>query len=95
VSFLILAVVFLSLKLLVFEILLVPLHQLADALTHVSDEPNAVEPPHPNSKHARANGLAPLLELIYKLGAITILVSNKVPSKARSKKAYIIRDQAS
>jgi signal transduction histidine kinase len=69
VSFLILAVVFLSLKLLVFEILLVPLHQLADALTHVSDEPNAVEPPHPNSKHARANGLAPLLELIYKLGA--------------------------
>lgn len=66
---LIFLVVALSLRMLVFEIMLVPLHQLADALTHVSGEPNAVEPPHPNSKHARANGLTPLLELIYKLGA--------------------------
>lgn len=49
--------------------LLEPLKNLASALTHVSDEPNAVAPPNPNAKHFERDGFKPLLQLIYQLAA--------------------------
>lgn len=47
--------------------LLMPLKDLADTLTHVSNEDNAVIPPNPNATRFERAGFKPLLQLIYEL----------------------------
>jgi signal transduction histidine kinase len=49
--------------------LIMPLRDIAYALTHVSGEPNAVEPPSLNTQAIQRSGHRPLLDLIYTLGA--------------------------
>lgn len=57
------------LNLLLVSQLLTPLKDLAAALTHVSDEPNAITPPNPNAKHFERDGFKPLLQYIYQTAA--------------------------
>ncbi|MFZ1317505.1 MAG: PAS domain-containing sensor histidine kinase [Candidatus Saccharimonas aalborgensis] len=49
--------------------LLIPLKDLAAALTHVSGEPSDVVPPNPNAKHFERDGFKPLLQYIYQSAA--------------------------
>ncbi len=50
-------------------IALVPLRELAAALTHVSGEPNDVRPPNQNAPLYQRDGFSPLLKLIYRLAS--------------------------
>ena len=45
--------------------LLMPLKDLAAALTHASGEPTDIIPPNPNAKHYEQDGFKPLLQYIY------------------------------
>lgn len=49
--------------------LLVPLSDIAAALTHISGEPTIVKPPNPNDRHFERDGFKPLLQLIYSVSA--------------------------
>lgn len=62
-------IVTIFLNLLLIAQLLTPLKDLSAALTHVSDEPNAVTPPNPNAKHFERDGFKPLLQYIYQTAA--------------------------
>lgn len=46
-----------------------PLHDMTNALTHVSGEPTIITPPNPNAAHFERDGFKPLLQLIYELAA--------------------------
>lgn len=46
-------------------IVTMPLHNLADALTHAAGELSNVTPPNPNARHYEREGLQPLLRYIY------------------------------
>lgn len=58
-----------GINLLLMNILTTPLKNLANALTHISGEPNRVIPPQPNARHYERDGFKPLLQLIYQLAA--------------------------
>lgn len=58
-----------GLNLLLINQLLIPLKDLASALTHVSNEPSSLTPPNPNAEHFERDGFKPLLQLIYKLAS--------------------------
>lgn len=58
-----------GLNVLLLTIVLAPLKDLADALTHVSGEPNDIIAPNSASPTRRYDGLGPLLQLIYRLDA--------------------------
>lgn len=49
--------------------LLVPLGDMAAALTHISGEPSIVKPPNPNDRHFERDGFKPLLQLVYTISA--------------------------
>lgn len=55
--------------LLLLTVTLLPLRDLSAALTHVSDEPNDIQPPNPNATNYERAGFSPLLKLIYQLAA--------------------------
>lgn len=50
-------------------LLLSPLQNLANALTHVAGEPTTTTPPNPNATRFENDGFKPLLQLIYEIGA--------------------------
>lgn len=56
-------------NILLVNLLLMPLKDLASALTHISGEPTVVTPPNPNAQHFERDGLKPLLQLIYKVAS--------------------------
>jgi signal transduction histidine kinase len=56
-----------GINILLTNILLTPLKNLTDALTHISGEPTTVTPPNPNARHFERDGFKPLLQLIYEL----------------------------
>lgn len=58
-----------GLNIILVNLLLTPLKDLAAALTHVSHEPSVVTPPNPNGKFYEREGFKPLLQLIYQLAA--------------------------
>ena len=45
--------------------LIVPLGDIAAALTHISGEPTIIKPPNPNDRHFERDGFKPLLQLVY------------------------------
>lgn len=49
--------------------LLVPLGDMAAALTHISGEQTIVTPPNPNDRHFERDGFKPLLQLVYSISA--------------------------
>ncbi|HTK39623.1 MAG TPA: HAMP domain-containing sensor histidine kinase [Patescibacteria group bacterium] len=59
----------LGVNIVLMNILLSPLKDLSDALTHVSGEPSDVVAPNSTSPARRIDGLEPLLELIYGLSS--------------------------
>ena len=50
-------------------LLLNPLQNLANALTHAAGEPTTTTPPNPNATRFESDGFKPLLQLVYELGA--------------------------
>jgi signal transduction histidine kinase len=58
-----------GINILLANMLLTPLKDLANALTHISGEPTTVTPPNPNASHFERDGFKPLLQLIYELAA--------------------------
>lgn len=51
------------------NLLLDPLRNLTAALTHISDEPNTVHPPNPNTPANQIDGFSKLLQEIYELSS--------------------------
>ena len=49
--------------------LIVPLGDIAAALTHISGEQTIVTPPNPNDRHFERDGFKPLLQLVYSRSA--------------------------
>lgn len=58
-----------TLNILLLNLLLSPLRDLASALTRVAGEPSILTPPNPNAKHFERDGFKPLLDTIYSLAA--------------------------
>lgn len=58
-----------GINILLTNMLLTPLKNLTDALTHISGELSDVTPPNPNAKHFERDGFKPILQLIYELAA--------------------------
>lgn len=59
----------LALNIVLVNLLLAPLRDLAAALTHISGEPTDTTPPNPNAAHFERDGFKPLLDLIYQVAA--------------------------
>ena len=57
------------LNLLLIKHLIMPLGDIAAALTHISGEPTTVSPPNPNNRNFERDGFKPLLQLIYSVSA--------------------------
>lgn len=64
--------------------LLIPLGDIAAALTHISGEPTIVRPPNPNDRHFERDGFKPLLQLVY-----TISSKQDSPAKTEGKKSGV------
>lgn len=71
-----------GINLLLTNMLLTPLRDLTNALTHISGEPSTVTPPNPNAKHFERDGFKPILQLIYELAAKNKNTDNNSPEPA-------------
>jgi signal transduction histidine kinase len=56
-------------NLILVSMLIAPLKDVSNALTHISGEPTITTPPNPNAKHFERDGFKPLLQLIYEMAA--------------------------